>query len=501
MCCRINKVISVVILLLFIVGQLNAKQTSRREVQQPDKATRLNVVWIVADDLSPDIGCYGTAAVSTPNLDQLAAKSVRYTNAFATSPACSPSRSAFVTSVFQTSLGAHHHRTRNKKPLSKNTPTVMECFRDAGYFVTNQGKTDYNFELDFKFDAKDWTERKPGQPFFAQFQIKPPHRDFEDNKGPSRPAKIQLPPQYPDHPITRTDWANYLQSVETMDRKVGELLKKLADEGLADSTAIFFFGDHGRPHVWGKQWLYDGGIQVPMLVHVPGAEPSVDHQLTSLLDAAPTSLKLAGLKVPAAMTGLDLLDSETPHRKMIFAARDRCGDAVDRIRSVRTAKFKYIRNYHPELPYSTRSSYKELQYPVLALSRVLHQQGRLTTAQARFFKATKPKEELYDISVDPHELNNLANSTEHQSVLGELSKSLDQWEIDTNDQGRVSEMSDSEMKTLVAEKKQWHAKTMKKRGLDPNGSDQDYLKWWSRKLKVEFDMSLEATSPSVNGSR
>ena len=442
-----------------------------------------NVLWIVSDDLSPDLGCYGCNAVKTPNLDRFAKSSIRYNNAFATSPVCSPSRSAFVTGLFQTSIGAHHHRTRNRKKLPEGSVTVMEAFRNAGYFVCNQGKTDYNFKTEFKFDGKDWKGRKEGQPFFAQIQIKEPHRSFHKNQAPDRLEKIKIPPRYPDHPLVRADWANYLHSVEVMDQKVGKILKRLDQEGLTDSTVVVFFGDHGRPHVWGKQWLYDAGIQVPLLIRIPGRQPKVDKQLVSLIDIAPTSLKIANIPVPMSMQGRTLTSQIDSPRKYVFAARDRCGDAVDRVRCVRSSRFKYIRNYHPEQPYSKNSSYKDLQYPVLTLLRVLNANGKLDAVQAQMMADRKPEQELYDLESDPEEINNLVDSPDYKVILAELSAALDRWESETGDQGKVAEMSHAEVDKLKLEKRRWFQGQMKKRGLGSDCTDEEYLRWWESKLK------------------
>lgn len=458
--------------------------------------TQPNVVWIVSDDLSPDIGCYGGRAVSTPNLDQLAASGFQFESAFATSPICSPSRSAFVTGVYQTTIGAHQHRTRKMKPLPAGVQTVMYHFRQAGYFVCNQGKSDYNFKPSFKFDGKDWGKRKTGQPFFAQIQIREPHRPFHKNKDPDREKQLVLPPYYPDHPVIRADWADYLASIETLDRKVGEVLERLVQEGLMENTIVVFFGDHGRPHVWDKQWLNDGGLRVPLIVKLPNqikrrlqstwgeAKGDVCGNLVSLIDLAPTSLALAGLPVPDSMAGRNIFDTNAAPRTAVFGARDRAGDAIDRIRCVRTNQFKYIRNYYPELSYSTRSSYKTLSYPALTVFRVLHQQGKLTAAQARYMADTKPKEELYDLRSDPFEMKNLAGDPQFDEIRNQLSKRLDRWEQETNDMGRHQEMPAGEMKQLMEGKKSFFKKKMAQRGFDVQYAPREYLNWWESELGV-----------------
>ena len=245
-----------------------------------DAADRLNVLWIIADDLSPELGCYGYEGVSTPNIDRLAAEGIRYDLAFSTSPVCSASRTAFITGKYQTEVGGHHHRTWNMQPLPKGVRPVTEIFRDAGYFASNgsgnglaetlrRGKVDYNFVHDAKtiFNGTDWRQREDGQPFFAQIQIKEPHRNFV-MANVERPG-VKIPAFYPDHPVTRVDWGNYLASIEKLDERVGEVVERLKRDDLYESTAIIFFGDHGRPHMRGKQWLYDGGIHVPLIVRVP----------------------------------------------------------------------------------------------------------------------------------------------------------------------------------------------------------------------------------------
>lgn len=457
------------------------------------EAQRPNVIWIIADDLSPDLGCYGESEVSTPNIDSLAQVGVKYTLAFATSPTCSPSRTAFVTGMYQTTIGGHHHRTRTMPKLNA-VPPVMELMHQEGYFTCNmklpkgRAKTDYNFEYDGNlFDGDDWSQRADGQPFFAQIQIKEPHRPFVQNKDPERPARVSIPPIYPDHPVTRADWANYLASVEVLDEKVGQVLQRLEDEGIADNTMVIFFGDHGRPHVWAKQWLYDGGIQVPLLIRWPGHVPAgrVDDQLASLIDVVPTTLAAAGVAIPEAIQGRNLFDESLKPRIAIFAARDRCGDAFDRIRCVRTKQFKYIRNFEPQRPYTTISSYKKLSYPVLTLMEVLSEKGELTPVQSRFLEDSRPAEELYDLRSDPHETINLANDAKYSGELKALRQQLEQWIEETKDQGANSEGDAEYEAAILAEKRTWYEQTMKRRKLDPDLTDQEYLDWWEQELGLD----------------
>ncbi len=419
---------------------------------------RPNILWLVADDLSPELGCYGDPLSKTPNLDRLAADGVRFNNAFTTAPVCSASRSAFFTGMYQTTIGGHNHRTRGKflKPLPEGVKLVMDRFRQAGYFTTtvankqlgSNAKTDYNFIYKQPFDGNDWRDRKPGQPFFAYINFKEPHRAFvkpSQAPQPVDPDKVKLPPYYPDVPVAREDWAAYLNSIEVLDAKIGRALERLKQDGLAENTVVFFFGDHGRPHVRGKQFLYDGGIHVPLIVRWLGNQKvapagAVNDDLVSAIDIPATSLKLAGVDLPANMQGQVFLGPEAQKRDVVFAARDRCDGTVDRIRCVRDKQFKYIRNFMPERPYTQLNSYKERSYPVLPLMRRLAEQGKLTPAQARFMsQETRPLEELYDLRTDPHEIHNLADDPKFAETLKKYRARLDRWIEETHDQGQQPE--------------------------------------------------------------
>ncbi|QDT65769.1 sulfatase family protein [Calycomorphotria hydatis] len=454
-------------------------------------AERPNILWIIADDLSPELGCYGYEGVNTPRIDNLAEEGTRYTAAFATSPVCSSSRSAFITGVYQTTTGSHHHRTHNMKPLPGSIVPITELLRDAGYYVCNSnsamtrpGKSDYNFAFDGEvFDGAEWSKRKPGQPFFAQVQIHEPHRKFNNASAEVRNRDFKIPAYYPEHPIIRADWANYLATVEVLDEKVGKVLDRLDKEGLTENTVVIFFGDHGRPHYRDKQWLYDGGLRVPLIIRCPKHinAGAVNDELVSLIDVSAATVKLAGLDVPDWMQGRDLLSDDFQGRDMIFAARDRCGSTVDRIRCVRTEQYKYIRNFYPDKPYWQHSDYKELGYPGMTLGRVLKQRGELTGPHAAFWADHRPAEELYDLKADPEELHNLAADPDYQDKLAKLRSDLDHWMIETNDQGGQPETGLEELK---ATKDTWFERTMKKRGLSTSTTSEEYLQWWSKELGV-----------------
>jgi N-sulfoglucosamine sulfohydrolase len=447
---------------------------------------RPNILWLISEDTSPDMACYGNPIVKTPNFDRLASQGIRFTNAFATGPVCSASRSAFMTGMYQTTIGCHHHRShrRDNYQLPEPVKVISEYFRQDGYYTSNLGKTDFNFKADKPFDGKDWSGRKPGQPFFAVHNFGLTHRKFKrDPENPIDPDKVKAPPYYPDHPIMRRDWADYLESLQVLDRQVGEVLKQLDDEGLSDNTIVFYFGDHGRPHLWDKQWLYEGGIRVPLMVRWPKhfKAGTVCDDLVSMIDFAPTCLTLAGIEAPSHIQGWDFLGKQDKRREFIFAARDRCDGTVDRIRCVRTKRYKYIRNFMPERPYMQFNSYKTHSYPTVALMQVLHKQGKLTPAQARFVAPTKPREEWYDLQVDPFELNNLADQADPPGILDKLRKRLDQWMVETDDKGRFPE-EPGEVEFWQKQMAQAHKTNTKRKGLTENFTSEEHLIWWEKQI-------------------
>ncbi|MDE0635498.1 MAG: sulfatase [Candidatus Poribacteria bacterium] len=454
--------------------------------------TQPNVLWIYGEDLSPDLGCYDTPAVQTPNIDRLAEEGTRFTNAFVTCPVCSPSRSALITGTYQTHFDAHNHRSNREKPLRDDMKLITDCFREAGYFTCNspgppynrRGKTDFNFQREQPFDGIDWSERAEGQPFYSQINIPDTHRVFKpDPERPINPDDVQLPPYYPDHPLTRKDWALYLESIQILDRKVGGILERLDAEGLSENTIVFFISDHGRAHIRCKQFLYDGGIHIPLIVRWPGniEVEVVSDELVSGVDLTPTTLSLVGLDIPNYVQGQIFLGPDAESRDAVFAARDRCDGTDDRIRCIRTSRYKLIRNYHPELPYMQFNGYKKLQYPLWTLIRILAEKDELSEAQQHFLQQTRPAEELYDLQTDPHEVNNLADDKRFDAVRNDLNRKLDAWIEATGDMGETPE---SDEITIYWDENMMESfrKSMKGRGLSPEISDADYLAWWERKL-------------------
>jgi len=404
---------------------------------------RPNILWITIEDWSADLSCYGTKGLDTPHVDKLASEGIRYRWAFTTSPVCSTSRSAMMTGFHQNYIGANQHREHDKQPLPHGIRPIPHLFQEAGYFTALMSwKTDCNFTPNTKaelFMGEDWAEREADQPFFARITFGGTHRSF--NRDPERPIEIEdveLPPYYPDTPFCRRDWANGLEQMQLVDREVGAILKRLEDEGLVDNTIVFFIGDHGRCHVRGKQFLYDGGIRIPMIMRWPGkvAPGQVSDDLVMSIDICATILEAAGIRPPVPLHGKDLLGDELKDRKYVFAARDKMDETHDAMRAIRSKDYKLILNLMPERPWCQFNRYKEGAYPMLAELNVLNLRGKLTPEQAAFLAPTKPVVELYDLRSDPHELKNLASDRDYATVKAEMLAELDRWRKEViHDQG------------------------------------------------------------------
>jgi arylsulfatase A-like enzyme len=440
----------------------------------PTSDSRPNIVWILVDDMSGHFGYQGEPLVSTPNVDRLAKDGIVFTHAYATAPVCSTFRSALITGMYQTSIGAHHHRSSRgalKISLPSDVIPIPQLFRNAGYYTSNgnadgsrPGKEDYNFEYKKQdlYDGISWSGRKKNQPFFAQFQLRGgKHRNIPDNytqirselNSPVDPAVVALPPYYPDHPVIREDWAAYLDSVNYTDIEVGKIINKLKEDQLLNNTIIFFLTDHGISHARGKQFLYEEGLSIPFIAWGAALPRSQGQRadLISHIDLAATSLDLAGITIPKSMQGRSLFAANFQPRTYVVSARDRCDETVDHIRSIRTANYKYIRNFFPKRPYLQPSNYKDKK-PFMPVLRQLYADGKLNSAQALIMAETRPAEELYDLTNDPWELDNLAANPAQDERLERFRLQLSNWENETNDLGRKPEddaMYDSDMMPVI----------------------------------------------------
>ncbi len=425
-----------------------------------DESNRPNIVWFITEDMGPDLGTYGEPEARTPNFDRLAEQGMQFNRAFTTTPVCSSSRSSFMTGMYATSIDTHHHRSHRDDgyTLPEGVRVITDWLRPAGYHTMLgwKKKKDWNFNYegragkDRPYDAGNLNNLSDRQPFFAQVQLQEAHRDFH---GPKRanPDRVDLPPYYPDHPKTREIWARYLDTVAVADQKFGTLVSKLKDEGVYDNTIIFMFADHGRAMVRGKQWCYDSGLRVPLIVRWPDSlsppsqyeKGTESDRLLSAIDITATTLWAAGVEPPMLMQGRVFFGprAERLERKFVFGGRGRGDETEFSTRTVRSKNYRYIRNRHPERPFLQRNEYKERQYPTIDLMRKLFFEDKLNDVQEKLLAPDRPPEELYYLPEDPHEVNNLINSNKKQHVRARirLQSALETWRVETNDQGRFSE--------------------------------------------------------------
>ena len=417
-----------------------------------------NVLWISAEDISPSLGCYGDSYAITPRLDQLASEGMRFTRCFTHAGVCAISRSGLITGMYPVAIGSQHMRSQIELP--SNVKAFPEYLRAAGYWTTNRSKTDYNFAVPKKAwdenspNSRDWRGRAAGQPFFSVINLVTTHESQIRGKFGETlhdPAKASLPPYIPDTPVTRRDWARYADLLTTLDQQVAAILDQLSEDGLANDTIVFFWGDHGQGLPRGKRWLYDSGTRTPLIIRWPGklGVRSVCEDLVCFLDFAPTMLRLAGAEIPSHMHGRVLppvevvmtANSRQPSansRQFIFGHRDRMDETYDLIRSARDTRFKYLRNYAPGRSYAQNITYMN-QMPTMREWRRLNAEGKLTGAPALHFRETKPVEELFDTEVDPHEVVNLAERPEHAETLARMRAALERWQEEVGDSGLIPE--------------------------------------------------------------
>ena len=437
----------------------------------PEKQ-RPNIVWMIVEDMSAQYSCYGETTIQTPNVDQLASRGTRFSRAFVTAPICSICRSALITGRYQTSIGAQNHRSGvpgHEIHLPADVELVPAVFRKAGYHTNNLtveaflrsdeevkaspavkvAKTDYNFEWDeaATYDSTHWAAREAKKPFFVQVQMhggkyrnvadtsKWTAKALKDLGSVTSPNDVHLPPYLPNDPVILQDWAQYLDTVRYTDWEGGRVIQRLKDAGELDNTVIFFMTDHGISHVRNKQFLYDGGTHVPLIVAGPGvASGVVRDDVVEHIDLGATSMGLAGIARPASMHSQDILAADYQPREYVFAARDRADETVDLMRSVRDTRWKYIFNGFPNRPYLQPNRYKDNK-PIQQAMRRLYAAGQLNADQSLIMAETRPREELYDTQTDPFELHNLAGNPEHQSRLETMRTAFRDWQKRTGDPG------------------------------------------------------------------
>lgn len=410
---------------------------------------RPNILWITCEDTNPHFGCYGDDFAVTPNVDQLAKEGVRYTNAFAYTGVCAPSRSCLITGMYPLRIGSANMRSTTRLP--EQIKCFTEYLREAGYYCTNNVKQDYNFRTppgawDASSRNAHWRTRPEDKPFFSVFNFTVCHQSqifcndkkYESNTKRLTPeqrhdhAKVFVPPIHPNTPTFRKEWARHYDNVTAMDYQVGDVLKELDEDGLTEDTIVFFYSDHGTGMPGVKMFAWGPSLQVPLVIRFPDkwqrlapAKPgeTVD-RLVSFIDFGPTAMSLAGVKVPSYMQGQPFLgEQDHPPRKFIFGGKERQAECVDLIRYVRDHEFQYNRNFHPELPFGQYMSYVWNHDSTKEWFK-LHQEGKLSGPPARFFAPTKPMEELYDVKNDPWQVNNLADDPAYEPVLNRMRAEL-----------------------------------------------------------------------------
>ena len=434
---------------------------------QKKSSKRPNILWIVCEDQNPVFGCYGDKVNRghTPHVDKLAKRGTLFKRCYVPAPVCSPCRSALITGAMQTSLGIHNHRSsRNKMDriqLPKGVKTLPELFRLAGYYTFNIGKDDYNFDYERnalygKMKGKyPWRGRKKGQPFFGQIQLRGGKWFFALLSGkkkiddPADRALVEVPPYFPDVPIIREAFAVHEDTGRVTDMEVGQILARLEEDGLLENTIVIFFTDHGMPNsVRHKQFCYEGGVHVPLIIAGPNVpDGKTNNDLVSGLDISATTVALAGLKEQPWFEGQNLFGKDYKARDYVISARDRCDYTIDRIRTVRTEKFRYIKNFLTDRPWM-QPQYRDGR-DFLEVVRKMHKAGKLNKIQSRFYDKKRPSEELYDMENDPHQIHNLANDPKYAKVLNTHRTILHDWMKRTDDKGQYPESDEGLLAVML----------------------------------------------------
>lgn len=449
-----SKMVKSLAVLIFVIILIAVLYQSRKEKIPADLP---NILWLTSEDNSPLLGCYGDTFATTPNLDKLAAEGFLYTHAYANAPVCAPTRNTILTGIYSCSAG--NENMRSFYPKSDIVKTYPEYLRQAGYYCTNNVKTDYNLG---NFDDKaiwddcsnkaHYKNRPEGKPFFAVFNTTISHESSIHKSIPNEelrhsPDEVPLPPYHPATPEMKHDWAQYYDKVEDMDSWVGEKLKELEEAGLLENTIVFYYGDHGGVIARSKRYVYESGTRVPFIIRIPKKykylfpEEKVGSKvdrLVSFVDLVPTLLSIAGIQIPEYLQGNAFLGKQkTPDPEFAFMFRGRMDERFDMSRAVRDQRFRYIRNY---MPYRTYGQHLEYLWkaPSIRSWEKAFLNGECNELQSAFWK-TKPVEELYDTENDPWEVNNLANDLNYVDVLERMRTANKDWVAKIQDAGFIPE--------------------------------------------------------------
>ena len=426
------------------------------------QAPRPNILWITCEDIGPQLGCYGDRYADTPNLDKLASRGVRYDYAWSNAPVCAPARTAIITGVYPNSTGSEH--MRSMIPMPPGMRMYPQYLREAGYYASNNVKEDYNLDKpgqvwDDSSNKAHWRNRGKGQPFFSIFNFTTTH-ESQVRRRPHTlvhdPGRARVPAYYPDAPEVRHDLAQYYDNITTMDRQAAQVLHELEQDGLAEDTIVFFYGDHGPGLPRSKRWPYNSGLQVPLLAYFPEkyrhlASPDckpggASARLVSFVDLAPTVLSLAGIEPPRFMQGRAFHGTyRAPEPAYLYGLRGRMDERYDLVRSIRDRRYIYIRNFMPHRTYGEYIAYL-FEMPTIQVWKRLYDEGKLKPPRTYFWER-KPPEELYDLTADPDEVNNLANSAQHRQTKERMRAALYAWMREIRD---VDLLPEAEMHSRAA---------------------------------------------------
>lgn len=415
------------------------------------QSTPYNILCITCEDIGQYIGCFGDMVAKTPNLDEFAKESIRYSRMYTTIGVSAPSRAALITGMYPSSIGANN--MRNYMPASegkgKTTPVYdvvlpdgVKCYteymRAKGFYCTNSQKNDYQFAppltaWDENGTKAHWKNRPEGQPFFSIFNLDVTHESQIWKRANEPlvvdPNKLVVPPYYPNDPIIRRDMAIMYSNIAEMDRQFGQKIKELKEAGLYDNTIIIWYSDNGGPIANQKRSIYERGTLVPFMIRFPDhyRAGEIDDRLCMFPDIPATILSIAGIKTPSTMQGQPFLGKfATAKRQYIYGARDRMDEQVDKQGAIRDKQFRYVVNYNAEKPGYMPIAYR-LQMPMMRRMIELYQKDSLNEVQKRWFTAPRAKEELFDVANDPHELNNLIDNPLYTKDLQRLKKEYNHW--------------------------------------------------------------------------
>jgi N-sulfoglucosamine sulfohydrolase len=414
-----------------------------RGLAAPRGATRPNILIFIADDAGArHFGCYGNRAIRTPNIDRLSSQGLTCDKAMLTTSQCSPSRISILTGRYPHATGAEDLHM----PMPAEYRTIPGHLREAGYFTGHVGKAHEGLNSDRQFDwyEKDlesfekFFDAAGSRPFFLWFAFHDPHRPYEAKAvtPPHDPQSVSVPPYMADTPDTRADFARYYDEIGRMDASIGRILAVLDNRELAQDTLVVFLSDNGAPFPREKGTVYDAGVRTPLILRWPGVVPEGKRSdaLMSVIDLAPTILKLAGVPASDAMQGQSIAEGlrepQRLGRAAAFSERN-WHDCDEHIRSVRTARYRLVHNAYIELPFcspadvSTSPSWRDLY--------ALKESRRLAESQRQLFDVPRPEIEFYDTERDPFELENLAARPEHQARIAEHFALLEDWRKATGD--------------------------------------------------------------------